>query len=71
MPQLAVETFFNQLFWLLLVFVCMHTFVVLEVIPNISVTLKSRKSSAESGSAVEGSSIGSKRDSILMKGLNA
>jgi hypothetical protein len=49
----------------------MHTFVVLEVIPNISVTLKSRKSSAESGSAVAGSSVGSKRDSILMKGLNA
>lgn len=50
MPQLALETFFNQYLWLLIIFFSFYFFSISVVIPRISLLQKSReKVSAQTG----------------------
>ncbi len=43
MPQLALETFFNQYLWLLIIFFSFYFFSISVVIPRISLLQKSRE----------------------------
>jgi hypothetical protein len=65
MPQLAIETFVSQYFWLLISLSGFYVFMVSQVIPNIALTLKSRKVESRSGSSAEVPANVVSRDSIL------
>ena len=65
MPQLAIETFVSQYFWLLISLSGFYVFMVSQVIPNIALTLKSRKVGSTSGSSAEVPANVVSRDSIL------
>lgn len=43
MPQLAVETFISQYFWLLVIFFSFYIIGITKVIPRISILMKSRE----------------------------
>jgi len=43
MPQLWIETFVTQYFWLLLILFSFYYFITTQVIPNISETIKARQ----------------------------
>jgi hypothetical protein len=71
MPQLAVETFVSQYFWLLVSLSGFYVFMVSQVIPNIALTIKSRKvGSTGAGSAEVPANVVS-RDSILASALRS
>ncbi len=42
MPQLWVETFVTQYFWLIACFLTLYVFIYTELIPNISIAIKTR-----------------------------
>lgn len=67
MPQLAIETFVSQYFWLLVFLITFHYITSNVVIPNVVTTLRARKVSASESSETEASESESlvERDSIL------
>jgi hypothetical protein len=54
MPQLAIETFISQYFWLVFFLGIFHQITTNTIIPNIVMTLKAR-AAVESGASEEGS----------------
>jgi len=48
MPQLSIETFISQYFWLVVVLMMFHFIVSSTIIPNIILTLKAREVVEES-----------------------
>lgn len=52
MPQLSMETFISQYFWLVVVLMMFHFIVSSTIIPNIILTLKARET-ADSGNTEE------------------
>jgi hypothetical protein len=66
MPQLAIETFVSQYFWLITSIMAFHYVVSTSVIPNIVTTLRARKvtSSSDDSEGTVSDSI-SERDNIL------
>jgi hypothetical protein len=48
MPQLAIETYFSQYFWLLVIFFIFNDFILHKFIPSVSKILKIRKLSSNS-----------------------
>lgn len=42
MPQLSIETFVSQYFWLILIFLVFYYVVITQVLPNIAKILKAR-----------------------------
>ena len=67
MPQLAIETFVSQYFWLLTILMTFHFIVSNSVIPNVVTTLRARKVVASDSEETEASESESlvERDSIL------
>jgi hypothetical protein len=67
MPQLAIETFVSQYFWLLVFLVTFHYVTSNVVIPNVVTTLRARKVVASDSEETEASESESlvERDSIL------
>ncbi len=43
MPQLSIETFFSQIFWLLVILGLFYWLVVVQILPKFSETFKTRK----------------------------
>lgn len=43
MPQLAIETFFTQYFWLLIIFFLFNHFILNYYVPSIAKIIKARK----------------------------
>jgi hypothetical protein len=73
MPQLAIETFVSQYFWLLVSLSGFYFFIIGRVIPNIALTLKSRKVGTAGESSEELPVNVSNRDKILegaLKGVS-
>ncbi len=67
MPQLAIETFVSQYFWLITILMTFHFIVSNSVIPNVVTTLRARKvttSDEEESEATESASL-AERDGIL------
>jgi hypothetical protein len=67
MPQLAIETFVSQYFWLLVFLVTFHYVTSNVVIPNVVTTLRARKVVASDSEETEASESERlvERDSIL------
>lgn len=59
MPQLALETFITQYFWLLVIFFSFYFISVTSVIPRISTLMKSREKISASTTTEESRSEGS------------
>lgn len=49
MPQLAIETYFTQYFWLLVIFFLFNHFILHSYIPAIATLLKTRKVASSGG----------------------
>lgn len=67
MPQLAIETFVSQYFWLITILMAFHYVVSNSVIPNVVTTLRARKvttSDSSDSEATESASL-AERDVIL------
>lgn len=65
MPQLAIESFVSQYFWLLVIFFSVYLYSITYIIPRISILFKSRNVSEE----IKGESKieGKKRSLVIWK----
>ena len=66
MPQLALETFFSQYFWLVVIFFTLYFIMINKLIPSISEALKIRNTKLEVKGKVTSHIV---KDSSLIKDI--
>lgn len=53
MPQLSIETFVSQYFWLILIFLIFYYVIITQILPNIAKILKTRNKAESTGPELE------------------
>jgi hypothetical protein len=69
MPQLAVETYFSQFFWLFIIFFLFNDFILHKFIPSIATIFKVRKLTS-STSAIENKESNNKTLTVQLPTFN-